>query len=932
VARNKPIRITILGNAKKATATISQTSRALTALGKAGKGLAKITAPLASFTSLIGPATSGVLALAKGVTALGKTAGALAPLIAFAPAAAGAYALLRLTLTKVGVALGEAFQPLVVAFNRAGDAAGRLATKGVAPLAREFVRLNMPAISGGMDRIAVSTNRAVLGFGRWVNSAAGQKLVRDTTNGTASAFERAEPAITRAAIALGELANRAKISDRLAALGDTIAGLIDRFTNWANATSSADIDRALKTAADATEFLRDKLIAIRDAITWLADNQVKIKQFSNVLAGLGLALSIYTLNPVGIAVAAFTLLANNWDTTKKVFSGASDFWEKTWAGASKSPALTAFRSNTIGSFSRITDGAKSFGTSVTPAFAQIGGALKKFGVALLPTLTKFGEQFSRVIGPALADIGVIIRDQVAPAFASFLTAVTPIAKFLLGIFGSAVIGALKGVVNVLKGALVIISGVFNVISGILTGDWSKAWEGIKQIVAGAFTAIIGIVQVFLIIGVLKLFRLGFSLLRGIAVGGWGVIKGLFTGALNGIRTGIVAAVRGYFGLWSSFFRGVWAIVVNGWKVLRSAFGGALAAIRTIVATSFAAVRGVFARAFTAIRGIVTGAGPRIVGALKGIVKKIDGVFAGASKFLKGAGEDIVRGLWDGVRSLGAWLADKVTGFINSTVPGPIRRALGINSPSKVAKGIGRFFGLGLGLGLVGQEAAVRKAAKRLMAGIATKADKNLLRSATNKALADVNRQVKALKAAADKQRAVLAGLVQQRKDYAAQIKDSFKAGGITSVSLEGLGTDPQVARSALVTGLQARLRAIKDFQAKIAALRKRGLSTDIIRQIADSGLETGAQYLASLSGASPALIKQINQLNGAITRGAAGVGGTVADALFGGRISAEQAKLARMPTVIRIDSSGSRIDDLLLDLLRKAIRKQGGNVQVVLGR
>lgn len=932
MARNRPIRITILGDAKKATATITQTSRALTALGKVGKGLAKVTAPLAAFSSLIGPATSGVLALAKGVTALGKTAAGLAPLVAFAPAAAGAYALLRLTLTKVGIALGKAFKPLVVAFNAAGEAAGRLATRGVAPLAQAFVRLNLPVISGGMDRIAVSTNRAVLGFGRWVNSAAGQKLVRDTTDGTATAFERAEPAITRAAIALGNLANRAGVSERLAALGDTIASLADRFTRWADATTSADVDRALRTAADATAFLRNKLIAIRDAVTWLADNQAKIKQFSNALAALGLALSVYTLNPVGIAVSAFALLANNWDDTKKVFAGASAFWERTWAGAAKSPALTAFRANTIGSFSRITDGAKSFGSSVAPAFGQIGGALQRFGVALLPTLSKFGEQISRVVGPALADIGVIIRDQVAPAFSSFLAAVTPVARFLLGVFGSAVVGALKGVVGVIKGALVVISGVFNVIAGILTGDWSKAWSGVKQIVAGAFTAIIGAIQVFLNVGILKLFRLGFSLLSGIAVGGWGVIKGLFTGALTGIRTGIVAAVRGYFGLWSSFFRGAWAIIVNGWKVLHSAFGGALAAIRTVVATAFAAVRATFASAFAAIRGIVTGAGPRIVGAFKGLVKKIDGAFAGASKLLKGAGKDIVRGLWDGVRSLGAWLADKVTGFINTTVPGPIRRALGINSPSKVAKGIGRFFGLGLGLGLVGQEAAVRRAAKRLIAGIATKGDKALLRSATNRALASVNRQVQALKSAADKQRAVLADLVKQRRDYAAQIKDAFKGGGVTSVSLDGLGTDPQVARSALVTGLKARLAAIRDFQAKLSALRRRGLSKDIIRQIADSGLETGSQYLAALSGSSASLIRQVNGLNRAISRGAAGIGGTVADAAFGARIKTERAQLAQMPTVIRIDSSGSRIDDLLVDLLRKAIRKQGGNVQVVLGR
>ena len=72
-------------------------------------------------------------------------------------------------------------------------------------------------------------------------------------------------------------------------------------------------------------------------------------------------------------------------------------------------------------------------------------------------------------------------------------------------------------------------------------------------------------------------------------------------------------------------------------------------------------------------------------------------------------------------------------------------------------------------------------------------------------------------------------------------------------------------------------------------------------------------------------------MNGSIARGAAGIGGTAADALFGARIRDQQAKVAQA-TVIRIDSSGSRLDDLIVELLRKAIRAQGGNVQLVLGR
>jgi hypothetical protein len=37
------------------------------------------------------------------------------------------------------------------------------------------------------------------------------------------------------------------------------------------------------------------------------------------------------------------------------------------------------------------------------------------------------------------------------------------------------------------------------------------------------------------------------------------------------------------------------------------------------------------------------------------------------------------------------------------------------------------------------------------------------------------------------------------------------------------------------------------------------------------------------------------------------------------------------PTVLEIRSSGSRVDDFILEILRKSIRVQGGDVQLVLG-
>lgn len=94
---------------------------------------------------------------------------------------------------------------------------------------------------------------------------------------------------------------------------------------------------------------------------------------------------------------------------------------------------------------------------------------------------------------------------------------------------------------------------------------------------------------------------------------------------------------------------------------------------------------------------------------------IKGAFSNAGTLLRDAGSRIVSGLWEGVRSLEGWLRGKVTSFIQRTVPGPVRNALGIASPSRVARRLGGYFGQGLGLGLDDERGRVSRAAANLAA-------------------------------------------------------------------------------------------------------------------------------------------------------------------------------------------------------------------------
>lgn len=77
------------------------------------------------------------------------------------------------------------------------------------------------------------------------------------------------------------------------------------------------------------------------------------------------------------------------------------------------------------------------------------------------------------------------------------------------------------------------------------------------------------------------------------------------------------------------------------------------------------------------------------------------------------GKDIVRGLWDGIKSMGSWIAEKVLGWVADVIPGPIARALGIESPSTVAADLAREVPRGMMVGMDGEAASLARASERM---------------------------------------------------------------------------------------------------------------------------------------------------------------------------------------------------------------------------
>ncbi|WP_342515311.1 peptidoglycan DD-metalloendopeptidase family protein [Sporosarcina sp. FSL K6-1522] len=322
-----------------------------------------------------------------------------------------------------------------------------------------------------------------------------------------------------------------------------------------------------------------------------------------------------------------------------------------------------------GELKRYMDGVFGFLESVFqiifPSIQPILEDVVKFAGGIFAKLKSFwdqdGEQLVQAIQNAFQFILAIIQ--------FVMPAVLAIIKMVWG--------NIQGVIN---GAINIIMGIIKVFSGLLTGDFKKMWEGIKQLFVGAVEFIWNFIQLTFygkILGGAKAFilafRQGFVALwqaivalfkgQGTAVVNhlknawnlmWVATKTVFTNigsflkttwdSIKSITTGFINAVKLVFTNGWSFIRntttttftGIWNFLKSTWTTIKDFLSGSVTGIFTKMRDTWTALKTNTSNAFRDIFNSITSRFTDIVNAAKELPKKIgDGIGSMASKVTSG---------------------------------------------------------------------------------------------------------------------------------------------------------------------------------------------------------------------------------------------------------------------------------------------------------
>lgn len=177
------------------------------------------------------------------------------------------------------------------------------------------------------------------------------------------------------------------------------------------------------------------------------------------------------------------------------------------------------------------------GSSANGFFQKLGEYVRwvwEYFQDFIPILQDFWSQIQSNIVPALKELGDIFVNNVLPSIKSFAEFIKPVILFLVNIFKNALVGAIEGAIQFIKGFLKVLSGLLDFITGVFTGDFSKAWEGLKNIVGGVLDAIIGAIKFAWNFGILKAFSLGWQAIKALVTKAWEGLKVAFQSGLKTI--------------------------------------------------------------------------------------------------------------------------------------------------------------------------------------------------------------------------------------------------------------------------------------------------------------------------------------------------------------------------------------------------------------
>lgn len=315
--------------------------------------------------------------------------------------------------------------------------------------------------------------------------------------------------------------------------------------------------------------------------------------------------------------------------------------------------------------------------------------------------------------------------------------------------------------TVITNALNIIKSVFDIFAALFSGNWSAMWQAIlsllqsvwniiKAVISGAF----GVLKAIILGGlnVIKAFWTSvWNSIKGVVQTVWNAIKSLVSGAINGVKSAISGGVNGIKALWSAGWNTIKSAVSTAWSAIkgavsagiasaRSAVSAGIATIKAVWSAGWSTVKSVLSAAWAAIKSAVSSGVSSVISFFSGLPGRIVGALSGLAGSLFNIGVNIIQGLMNGIKSM-VGSAISAAKNVGTSIMNGVKGVLGIHSPSREMKKIGKYIVDGLTIGIKDNQKTAVDAMRKLSKQLVETAQKNAeARNKLEKRLAEARKK------------------------------------------------------------------------------------------------------------------------------------------------------------------------------------------------
>lgn len=195
-----------------------------------------------------------------------------------------------------------------------------------------------------------------------------------------------------------------------------------------------------------------------------------------------------------------------------------------------------------------------------------------------PAINK-GLELIGKIADAIKDIW---EQTLQPFIEWFIATVAPYIAAALNTVGSIFLKVAGVVADVIGNIFDALGGLIDFIAGVFTGDWQRAWEGIKTFFSAIWDAIKNIVSAV------------WSAIKAIISTALGVISSVISAVLNTIKT-----------IFQTIWEAIKTLINTVWNAIKSIISTTINAISTIISTVLNAIKTTFSTIFESIKNTVT---------------------------------------------------------------------------------------------------------------------------------------------------------------------------------------------------------------------------------------------------------------------------------------------------------------------------------------